>query len=865
MEVAISGFAAVEIALQLANGFAKLHDFWVTIQEAPEDIADMVSELRCLSDLLSEIATQQYTGRGILSAMERCGRKVKILHGIVQEFEPNFTSHLRRVRFWNKLKAARKKQKLKEFRESLLETKTTLILALTPKWLVKFISRTAIGNVRDALDTREPRVSAPSQSTSDSESPPSYSEAKPTVLERADDGTISSVPDVQDPIRNLIESALLAATRDSFDGTSFAKLMNDMMQHASSVQSPERSYHTTRPVQPHCSTSDKPTSQTPIADQVETASALLRQQGGSPKVYHQISGTETPFGTIWCRTSTVKTNGRSKSPKGIHLVTSYVYYPSWWLSKLGVKTGMEANLSSSPKGWQFCLNPVRAVPDDSLIFDFCKTGNIEAVQHMIARGVASVQDTNSKGWTPLHFAADAANVELCEFLISERADKRALAYEGPSENTLSSVTIFAEKVQCLSAQRKIAMLRLFLDTLDLSEPSDDGWTVIGSLVKAQSREDSSLASNSISWFLQQFSTDKMVKFGAKTLWHGLQHAVRAFIQLTQEDMVLQELNDLGVNSIKSSIRRSQVVSLARWTALRVAGRRLLPMLNIAGAILHCPGFDWVGDGPQPNAALAEKQLPFIFSTWTSTLADSIESVQELTAVELQAILEQAGWTSAFFQGLDSKLFDERPQSQQRCSAKPRCSACGDDYTFLGAGVVEPSWIAFAECTKSKHRFDCLCSNFPWSEVVSKIDHIRQSHQSMREEDDDKKPGEIQQQLGLSRAHTSQLDDGDDANVDTEDEDPFYDTLPEQLREGEQTKEDEESLIIQALETLNKTDPFSSIALDLYRTQGQAWLGSYQPAESLCGTCFLRRERYIDEKGDPGNDMVKPPERFVMII
>lgn len=34
------------------------------------------------------------------------------------------------------------------------------------------------------------------------------------------------------------------------------------------------------------------------------------------------------------------------------------------------------------------------------------------------------------------FAADAANVELCEFLISERADKRALAYEGPSENTL---------------------------------------------------------------------------------------------------------------------------------------------------------------------------------------------------------------------------------------------------------------------------------------------------------------------------------------------------------------------------------------------------------------------------------------------
>lgn len=174
------------------------------------------------------------------------------------------------------------------------------------------------------------------------------------------------------------------------------------MQHSSFVQSPESRHHTIRRVPSHRSTFDKPTSQTPISDQVETASALLRQQGGSPKVYHQISGTATPFGTVWCRTSTVKTDGRSKSSKEIHLVTSYVYYPSWWLNKLGVNTGMEANLSSSPNGWQFCLNPVRAVPDNSLIFDFCKNGNIEAVRHMIARGIASVRDTNCKGWTPLH-------------------------------------------------------------------------------------------------------------------------------------------------------------------------------------------------------------------------------------------------------------------------------------------------------------------------------------------------------------------------------------------------------------------------------------------------------------------------------
>ena len=55
---------------------------------------------------------------------------------IVREFEPNFSSEIGRVRFWNKFKAARKKQALKHFRDSLQETKITLLLALRPGWYV---------------------------------------------------------------------------------------------------------------------------------------------------------------------------------------------------------------------------------------------------------------------------------------------------------------------------------------------------------------------------------------------------------------------------------------------------------------------------------------------------------------------------------------------------------------------------------------------------------------------------------------------------------------------------------------------------------------------------------------------------------
>lgn len=53
---------------------------------------------------------------------------------IVRKLEPNFRSEIGRVRYWYKFKAARKKEALKEFRDSLQETKITLILALTPAW-----------------------------------------------------------------------------------------------------------------------------------------------------------------------------------------------------------------------------------------------------------------------------------------------------------------------------------------------------------------------------------------------------------------------------------------------------------------------------------------------------------------------------------------------------------------------------------------------------------------------------------------------------------------------------------------------------------------------------------------------------------
>ena len=433
----------------------------------------------------------------------------------------------------------------------------------------------------------------------------------------------------------------------------------------------------------------------------------------------------------------------------------------------------------------------------------------------------------------------------------------------------SAVTIFAEKPHLISAERKIAMLRLFLDSLDLSEPADDGWTIIAQLSKSQNNENASLASTSIIWFLQQFSTDNMITFGPRTIWHGLQHASRSFLQLAPEGMVLQKLEDLMARKKVSAIKRSHARSIARLVAIRVAGQQCLPMLIVASQILHIEGFDWIGGGTEPDRPLIEKQLPFLFSKWTETLKDAFERSDELIAQEVDATFEKAGWTQHSSDGSDSKA--PGPDHGQHKNGLKRCETCGDDYTCLGAGLVEPRWIAFAECTKSEHRSDCTCSELPPSYATSKMkateppERLNQRYQPDKIADVDQPAHgntETNQQdrTGTPESHvvnceTSSLGQpkepvgdgiqphksGSDCSSDEDDNDAecFYDLY-------DYPTIDEGSIV----ETLScdNNDPFQAVAHHLHCAQGRTWIGSYEPGELVCGSCFLRREGYVNEVG-----------------
>ena len=82
--------------------------------------------------------------------------------------------------------------------------------------------------------------------------------------------------------------------------------------------------------------------------------------------------------------------------------TSYTISPAPWLVRLGFHYGLHLGFLSSNQGWKNTLKTFCPVPDDALIFEFSRQGNVPAVRSLLSGGHASVRDTDSRGYTPLH-------------------------------------------------------------------------------------------------------------------------------------------------------------------------------------------------------------------------------------------------------------------------------------------------------------------------------------------------------------------------------------------------------------------------------------------------------------------------------
>lgn len=127
-----SGFAVVSIAIQLAESIKTFSEFIGSIREAPADIESILSELQILSSTLNDIQpyrSQCNANSTLKDVLENLQRKISAFMTLVNQYKPGLDSTSRRIRKWNAVKIAFNSKKFKKLRESLNETKITLILA----------------------------------------------------------------------------------------------------------------------------------------------------------------------------------------------------------------------------------------------------------------------------------------------------------------------------------------------------------------------------------------------------------------------------------------------------------------------------------------------------------------------------------------------------------------------------------------------------------------------------------------------------------------------------------------------------------------------------------------------------------------
>jgi hypothetical protein len=367
------------------------------------------------------------------------------------------------------------------------------------------------------------------------------------------------------------------------------------------------------------------------------------------------------------------------------------------------------------------------------------------------------------------------------------------------------------------------MLTLFADSLDLTDPGGDGWTVITSLVKALNKESVPMADVSANWVLRLTSSEQIVAFGAKSIWDGLQHAVRTFLFHEEHSNVLRGLLDLkpeagGV----AATTMPQLTALSHWLALRASQRELLPMVVEAGRFSRIEGFDWVEDSLTPRDRC--RALPAIYAAWTRALPNGIKQFRDTMEEELVGLLESLGIDRELLQKAiqEGELEGDGGGQQVWEEGQQVCRDCQNSYVRLGKGLVRPRAVEFEECRKTDHKRNCRC-----------------------------------------RAFLEGFELPDDSSVDS------YDTA----RESDDESEADEEFFTENDDILDRLcdayarmhlpraggDPFQDSATLLYRAQGRIWLDTYEPEDLLCATCFLTREKYL---GSGGNYNFTPmPESY----
>lgn len=149
------------------------------------------------------------------------------------------------------------------------------------------------------------------------------------------------------------------------------------------------------------------------------------------------------FGRIYLQTDTYhvttgpySSHNSSFSNGVLERETTLIYHPAQWLIRGGVTFGVNVLFMRAAQGLTHQIRTFRTVPDDSLIFEFCREGNLDGIRSLLRRKEASPWDVNSKGWTPLYVSHSLA-------LFCSRASTETWFCPLTSQS-ISSTAFFAE-------------------------------------------------------------------------------------------------------------------------------------------------------------------------------------------------------------------------------------------------------------------------------------------------------------------------------------------------------------------------------------------------------------------------------------
>jgi hypothetical protein len=100
------------------------------------------------------------------------------------------------------------------------------------------------------------------------------------------------------------------------------------------------------------------------------------------------------------RTSLVRTLRSSEVHETSEAENTIIIYPKATGRFFGITRGMLLSAQAT-SGWQYSIQPFRAVEESALVFEFCREGNLEGLKSLFRRGEASPWDRDPKGQTPL--------------------------------------------------------------------------------------------------------------------------------------------------------------------------------------------------------------------------------------------------------------------------------------------------------------------------------------------------------------------------------------------------------------------------------------------------------------------------------